>query len=329
MIAIIGAGSIGVAWTVVFARAGHPVALHDVDAERLSVARAEVESRLADLARHGLADEPVDAVLSRVRIAPTLPGALDAALYVQECAAESLPLKRDLFAALDGLAAPGAVLASSTSMIPCSRFAAGLPGRARCLVVHPANPPYLLPVAELVPAPFTDPETVYGTRNLLSGIGMAPVVLAREIEGFVLNRLQGALLREAYCLVRDGVAAPEDIDLVVRAGLGRRWSVLGPFATAELNTRGGIERHAEIMGPAYARMGAERGQHDPWTPDLVRRVAAAIQRTLPPAQWADHVTRRDHALMGLEQARRAALPPPPKTRVAGTTPPRWRKPVDR
>lgn len=306
MIAIIGAGSIGVAWTIVFARAGHPVALYDIDTERLAVALGEVESRLADLASYGLSGDPVGEVLSRIRVAPTLAGALDDARYVQECAAESLPLKRDLFASLDRLAAPEAVLASSTSMIPCSRFAAGLPGRARCLVVHPANPPYLLPVAELVPAPFTDHSTVSGTRKLLSGTGMAAIVVAREIEGFVLNRLQGALLREAYCLVRDGVAAPEDIDLVVRASLGRRWSVLGPFATAELNTRGGIERHAEIMGPAYARMGTERGQHDPWTPDLVRRVATALHRTLPPAHWPDHVARRDQALMRLEQARRAA-----------------------
>src|SRR5688500_6615019 len=110
---------------------------------------------------------------------------------------------------------------------------------------------------------------------------MQPVLVRKEVEGFVFNRLQGALLREAYCLVRNGVASVEDIDRIVRDGLGLRWSVVGPFETADLNNRGGIEAHAEKMGPAYARMGAERGQHDPWTPDLVAKVAAARRRALP------------------------------------------------
>jgi 3-hydroxyacyl-CoA dehydrogenase len=218
---------------------------------------------------------------------------------------ESLSVKRALFAELDRRTEPSVVLASSTSMIPCSQFAAGLPGRQRCLVVHPGNPPYLLPIAELAPAPFTAPQTVDRARELLSAVGMVPVTVGGENEGFIFNRLQGALLREAYCLVRDGVASPDDIDLVVTCGLGRRWAVQGPFATAELNTRGGIQRHAQLLGPAYARMGAERGQHDPWTPELVARVASAVQRRLPGAQWAEHVNRRDRALMSLERARRA------------------------
>jgi L-gulonate 3-dehydrogenase len=131
--------------------------------------------------------------------------------------------------------------------------------------------------------------------------GMAPVRLRKEIAGFVFNRLQGAVLREAYCLVRDGVVAPEDIDLVMRAGLGRRWSVLGPFETVELNTRGGIDAHATIMGPAYARMGAERGQTGTWEPELVSQVSASVGRRLPRAGWEEHVAWRDRALMTLER----------------------------
>jgi 3-hydroxyacyl-CoA dehydrogenase len=120
----------------------------------------------------------------------------------------------------------------------------------------------------------------------------------------VFNRLQGAVLREAYCLVRDGVVSAHDLDTLVRDGLGRRWSVIGPFATAELNTRGGIEAHAERLGPAYARMGAERGQDDPWTPELVARVAAEIHENLKPESWDQNVERRDRELMVLERARR-------------------------
>jgi 3-hydroxyacyl-CoA dehydrogenase len=133
---------------------------------------------------------------------------------------------------------------------------------------------------------------------------MSPVLVRREVEGFVFNRLQGALLREAYCLVRDGVASVEDVDRVVRDGLGRRWAVIGPFETAELNTRGGIEAHAQKLGPAYARMGAERGQDDPWTPELVARVAGELHERLPPDRWEERAAWRDDALIALERARR-------------------------
>ena len=225
--------------------------------------------------------------------------------YVQECVVESVEVKRSVFAALDDAAPADAVLASSTSMIPCSGFASELRGRARCLVAHPGNPPYLLPVVELVPAPFTETAVVDRAADLLVGAGMTPVRICVEVEGFVYNRLQGALLREAYCLVRDGVVSATDIDRVVSLGLGRRWAVIGPFATAELNTRGGLERHAQVMGPAYARMGAEREQHDAWPPELVARVAAEIHQQLPPDEWEEHVLRRDRALMALEAGRRA------------------------
>jgi 3-hydroxyacyl-CoA dehydrogenase len=113
------------------------------------------------------------------------------------------------------------------------------------------------------------------------------------------------LLREAYCLVRDGVVSVEEVDRVVRDGLGLRWSVIGPFETADLNTRGGIASHAEKMGPAYARMGAQRGQNDPWTPDLVAKVTAQRRALLPLERWEERVAWRDRALMALIRDRKA------------------------
>lgn len=303
-VAVVGAGSIGVAWAVVFARAGAVVVLQDPDAGRLGLAPDEVRERLTSLHDAGLLDEPVDVVAARVTTTGSLPDAVAEAGYVQECAPEDLVLKRALFADLDRHAPPDAVLASSSSAMPCSSFAADLAGRARCLVVHPGNPPHLLPVAELVPAPFTSPQVVDRAEALLEAAGMSPVRVNAEVEGFVFNRLQGALLREAYCLVRDGVVSATDVDRVVRDGLGRRWGVIGPFATAELNTRGGLEAHAQRLGPAYARMGAERGQDDPWTPSLVERVAAEVHAKLPPDQWEDSVRWRDACLLVLERARR-------------------------
>jgi 3-hydroxyacyl-CoA dehydrogenase len=269
---------------------------------------SEVRDRLDDLSAAGLIEESADAVVGRVSLSDRTEIALLGAVHVQECAPENLELKRSIFAELDALAPPGTTLASSSSTIPCSSIAGDLAGKERCMVAHPGNPPYLLPIVELVPAPFTSDVTIDRVESLMKSARMSPVRVRSEIEGFVFNRLQGALLREAYCLVRDGIITPRDLDKVVTAGLGRRWSVIGPFATAELNTRGGISAHAQRLGPAYARMGAERGQDDPWTESLVSRVAADIHAELPPELWESHVRRRDQALIALERARRDAAP---------------------
>lgn len=305
-IAIIGGGSIGTAWAIVFARAGHQVAVYDVDPVRVAAVPAEIDTKVAALAEFGLAPGGA-AIPDRISVGTDLASAVADAGYVQECVLESLDVKREVFGRLDGLTAPDAVLASSSSMIACSRFAGELPGRARCLVVHPGNPPYLLPVAELVPAPFTSAAALDHARRVLNAAGITTVDVHAEVEGFVFNRLQGAVLREAYALVRDGVVAATDIDQIMRLGLGRRWSVLGPFATSDLNIRGGLEQHATLMGPAYARMGGERGALEPkWPAALVAQVAEELHQTQPLSDWSVNVEARDRALMVLLAARRDA-----------------------
>jgi 3-hydroxyacyl-CoA dehydrogenase len=307
-VAIVGGGSIGVAWAVVFTRAGLSVSVYDPDPQRLGLVRAEVEARLGDLSQAGLLQEPLEAVAARLRTEAELEAALSHASYVQECAPESLEVKLALFGQLDEFAAPHTILASSSSMMPASSFAEHLGGRERCLVVHPGNPPYLLPVAEIVPAPFTSPEVADRADSLLTSAGMSVVRVRREVEGFIFNRLQGALLREAWCLVRDGVASVEDVDRTVRDGLGRRWALIGPFETSDLNTRGGLAVHAPRMGPAYQRMGQERGQHDPWTPEMVEQVVTQRREFLPLDHWEARVTWRDRALIAFERARRSLEP---------------------
>lgn len=303
-IAVVGSGSIGVAFAIVFARAGRLVRVHDPDPARRSAVPHEVGRRLGDLRDHGLIVEPPAAILARITTVSTLEEALAGAVLVQECAPEQLALKRDLFAELDRLAPAEAILASASSALQPSSFADQLPGRARCLVTHPLNPPYLIPVIEIVPAPFTSEAVVIRCEQIYRTAGLSPIRVRKEVEGFVLNRLQGALLREAYCLVRDGVATVDDIDQAVRDALGLRWSVIGPFETADLNTRGGIAAHAVKMGPAYERMGAERGQHDPWTAELVAEVVKARRGLLPLDQWEDRVAWRDRRLMDLLVQRR-------------------------
>lgn len=303
---IIGAGSIGVAFAVVFSRAGGRVRLYDPDEARRGAAAQEVFQCLADLKRFQLLDEDPEAVCARVEVTGSLEHAVEDADLVQECAPEKLELKREIFLRL-ARAAPGtAILASSSSALPVSQYAPPCAARERCIVAHPGNPPYLIPVIEIVPAPFTASSATERAEALYRACGLSPVRVRKEVEGFIFNRLQGAVLREAYCLVRDQVADVEDIDTVMRDGLGLRWSFMGPFETVDLNTRGGIVSHAAKMGPAYRRMGNERGQDDPWGPELVDTVDAQRRALVPLDQWADRVRWRDRMLMRLQRQRKEA-----------------------
>jgi len=302
-VAVIGAGSIGSAFSLIFAAAGHEVRVCDAsDKQRQSMPQRIGES-LSDLRAFGLSDQPAEEVLSRIHIYPDVADAVRGVDFVQECVPEEIGLKRDLFAQLDVLAAERAVLASSSSAITASEFASGLSGAHRCLVAHPGNPPFLIRVVEIVPATFTSRDTTSRACAFMRSVGLSPITVKKEVRGFVFNRLQGAVLREAYCLVRDGVASVTDIDRLVRDGLGLRWSVVGPFETADLNRRGGIGEHAKIMGAAYAAMGEERGQNDPWTPELIRKVEAERRSSLPLDHWEDRVRWRDRQLMAILAAR--------------------------
>lgn len=303
-VAIIGAGSIGRAFALVFADAGHEVRLCEADAGTRTEALDRIAESIADHRAFDLFQGDADTIMSRISVNGDLGEAVDKVSYVQECVPEDLEVKQRIFADLDTLAPESAVLASSSSAMLASQIAAGLDTAERCLVAHPGNPPTLIRVVEVVPAPFTGADVVERARTILRSTGLVPVVIRKEVAGFVFNRLQGAVLREAYCLVRDGVAGVEDIDTIVRDGLGLRWAVVGPFETADLNRRGGIAAHARIMGSAYEGMGAERGQHDPWTPDLIATVAAECRSRLALADWDDRVRWRDREMMKLLASRR-------------------------
>ncbi|PBC35723.1 3-hydroxyacyl-CoA dehydrogenase [Rhodococcus sp. ACS1] len=310
-VAIIGAGSIGVAFAVLFAKAGFGVRVFDPVPDARGRAGLDALDRLRLLADHQLLAEDPAAIASRITFPNSIETAVRGVDLVQECAPEKVELKAELFDEVARFAPSRVVLASSSSAIVPSRIAESLDDAtaARLVVGHPGNPPYLLPVIEVVPSPRTDAATTERAEQIYRQARLRPVVVRREIEGFIFNRLQGALLREAYCLLRDGVASVDDIDEVVRSGLGPRWSVIGPFETVDLNTRGGIESHAKKMGPAYARMGAERGQEDPWTPDLVARATAERRALLGLHKWDDRVRWRDEKLMRALAARNNSAQP--------------------
>jgi 3-hydroxyacyl-CoA dehydrogenase len=252
-IAIIGAGFIGRSWATLFARHGHAVVIHDTDVEALASVHAAIRVSLDQLAAAGLNAAAPELVLSRIATATDLAAAVAEADYVQENAPERLDVKRALFAELDRLAPAGAILASSSSSLTCTQVCGDLPGRARCLVAHPANPPHLLRAVELVPADFTDPAVTTRAAGILRAAGQVPVVIG-EIDGFVMNRLQAALAREALALVESGVADAQAIDDVVKHSLGLRWAFMGPFETMDLNAPGGFSDYAQRYGVAFARL---------------------------------------------------------------------------
>jgi L-gulonate 3-dehydrogenase len=237
--------------------------------------------------------------------APTLEAALDGAEHVQENTFEDVAVKRDIFARLDRLASPAAVLASSTSAILPSLFTETLAGRRRCLVVHPLNPPYLIPAAEVVPAPWTDPAIVERTAAFLRAAGHAPIVMKRELDGFVMNRLQGALLEEAFRLVADGYASVEDVDIGLREGLALRWSFMGPFETIDLNAPGGVADYVQRYEQIYQRLHPSMQRRVNWAATLPQ-VEAERRRRLPADKLAERQAWRDRRLAALAAHKRRA-----------------------
>ncbi|CAG2146292.1 3-hydroxyacyl-CoA dehydrogenase [Cupriavidus plantarum] len=308
-VAIVGAGLVGAGWAIVFARAGLSVKMFDANADITRKAVPLIASQLEGLRRHGLIDEDPAAVLARITPVATLAEAVDGAAYVQESVLERVDVKRRLMEDLDALLAPDAIVGSSTSGIPGSDFALGLSISPRVLIAHPVNPPYLVPVVELVPSPETSPATAAFADALMRAVGQTVVHVRKEVEGFVLNRLQAVLLREAWALVQDGVASCEDIDKTIRDGLGWRWSFMGPFETIDLNAPGGVADYAVRLGPLYQRI-ARAGSHEsPWDAALIGQVEAQRREHLSHADLESRRAWRDERLMEFAAARRREQTP--------------------
>ena len=305
---IVGAGLIGRAWAHVFARAGWHVRVWDPMPRQRDAAAESIARSLHELAAYGLVADPA-AAARRVAVVATLAEALEGAEYVQESGPETLEAKLVTFAELDALARGDTVLASSTSAIVASRFTERLPGRARCIVAHPVNPPHLVPVVELCGAPWTSRETWERARRILREVGQVPVEVKKEIDGFILNRLQAALLTEAFRLVQEGYVSPEDLDHTVADGLGLRWAFMGPFETIELNAPGGISDYCERYVPWFRRYAADPAPRTVWDDAQWKLAAQAWGRTRTPAWVADKSRWRDDRLAALVAHKHAQKSP--------------------
>ncbi len=305
--AVIGCGFIGRAWALSFARAGHDVALWDREDGQVAGALQFIAGIAGDLEHYDLLNgEAPKAVLSRIRSADHLGDAVAGASHIQENTPEELATKRAVFAELDRLASPEAVVASSTSALLPSRFTDGLAGRHRCLVVHPLNPPYLIRAVEIVPAPWTSPETVESTRSFMESAGQIPLVMKREIDGFIMNRMQGAVLEEAFRLVADGFASVEDVDLGIREGLATRWSFMGPFETIDLNAPGGVRDYVERYQNIYERLFPQMQRRVDWGGPVLDMVERERRRQMPEQAMQQRLRWRDRRLMALAAHKRQA-----------------------
>jgi L-gulonate 3-dehydrogenase len=304
-VAIVGSGLIGRAWAMVFARAGHAVKLYDAAPGAAEKALVLIEEGLQELREFGLIKESPDVVAKRVVPAGSLADAVMDADYVQENTSEKLDVKRAVYRQMDDCAPDHCILASSTSTIPTSRFSEGLKGKHRCIVAHPVNPPHIVPIVEISPAPWTSAEVVAKTRALHEKVGQVAITVKKEVEGFILNRLQAALLLESWRLVKEDYVSVEDLDKCIKDGLGLRWSFMGPFETIDLNAPGGVPDYAKRYGQVLHGMMANV-RNDLWDDSLVAKVDGERRKIMAQDKHAEREAWRDRRLMALIAHKRDA-----------------------
>ena len=254
-VAIIGCGLIGQSWAVNFLSAGFSVSLFDPIEGVVEAAKKEIKEKLDDLKTNGLInDGNLSNYLDKIFLARSLREVVKDVIYVQESGPEDLYIKKELTQNIDKVTQEHIPIASSTSGIPASSYAADVPGQSRCIVAHPINPPHLIPAVEIIPAPFTSKIITETVKKIICSMGKQPIELKKEIPGFIVNRLQGALLIEAFNLVKDGIASAQDIDRAISEGLGLRWAIMGPFKTIHLNAPEGIKGYVGRYENMYQDM---------------------------------------------------------------------------
>lgn len=313
-VAIIGSGVVGQAWTILFARAGFNVNLFDIAEGQAQKALEHIRNdKVPLMERNGqLWDLPIETVNARIKVCLSIEETLNGVFFIQENVPEILEIKQNVFNTIsltlkalnvpeDSSIAP--ILSSSSSSMPASQISSQVTAfSSQCIVSHPVNPPTTIPLVEIVPSPLTSPLVVTRTMDLMKKIGQSPVLVKKEVKGFALNRLQYALLAEAFRLVEDGVCSPEDVDLVVSQGLGRRWVFMGPFQTIDMNAPGGVEDYCKRYQKAIMDIVRQQDNQRDWSDGLVSQIHLAMREKHGSVEnMREQLEWRDETLMKLSK----------------------------
>lgn len=307
-VGIVGSGLIGRSWAMLFAAAGYNVVMYDLEEAQLTGALEYIKQQLNDLEKQKLLRGKLNAdeQLKLISTTTNLNAAVADTRHVQECVPEDVDLKNKVLGKIcDGCTSDSTVICSSTSNLLPSKIFANLPRISNCIIAHPCNPPYYCPLTEIVPHPNTDPDVVQRTRDIMTEIGQTPVTIKREIDGFGLNRIQYAIINEAWNLVKDGIMSPEDVDKIFTTGLGMRYAFMGPFETIHLNaegTRNYMDRYASSIRRVSSSFAPVPTYEEPTLSVVDKEISARI----PPTSEGLNERRRwrDERLIGLAKLKK-------------------------
>ena len=301
-IGVIGGGLIGASWAAIFSKNGFNVFVYDPYPDVFDTYESRVTSFLEELKT---IDETinVEESLNRINANVTIEDLCSNVEYIQESAPEILSVKQELFAKLDNLAPEEVVIGSSSSAMPISSITQNLKGQHRCIITHPANPPHLIPCVEICPGENTSNRTIEKTKEIFTASGASIVNVKKEIDGFILNRLQGALLNEAMRLYSDGYASSDEIDATIRDGLGLRWAFMGPFETIDLNAPGGIKDYISRYGPIFVEMAKNQTKIPDWSEEAGKKLELERRKILSHDKLEDRAKKRNHLLKSLRKVK--------------------------
>ena len=301
-IGVIGGGLIGASWAAIFSKSGFNVFVYDPYPDVFDTYESRVTSFLEELKT---IDETinVEESLNRINANVTIEDLCSNVEYIQESAPEILSVKQELFAKLDNLAPEEVVIGSSSSAMPISSITQNLKGQHRCIITHPANPPHLIPCVEICPGENTSNRTIEKTKEIFTASGASIVNVKKEIDGFILNRLQGALLNEAMRLFSDGYASSDEIDATIRDGLGLRWAFMGPFETIDLNAPGGIKDYISRYGPIFVEMAKNQTKIPDWSEEAGKKLELERRKILGHEELEDRAKKRNQLLKTLRKVK--------------------------
>ena len=302
-IGIVGAGLIGSSWSAIFASIGFEVYVYDKDTDVFKNFEERVNLYLEELK---YIDEEVnipksfDLISSNMEL-ETLCKKCD---FIQECSPEIVDLKQELFAYLDKITPENVILSSSSSAMPISLITQNLKGKKRCIISHPAKPPHLIPCVEISPGNQTSETTIKKTQKVFEKIGYSIIHVKKEIDGFILNRLQGALLNEAMRLYSEGYASADHIDSTVRDGLGLRWAFMGPFDTIDFNAPGGIKDYIRRYGNIFTEMARNQNAIPDWSEANAKKIEEERRVFLSEKNLKSRAEKRNDLLKSLRKLKK-------------------------